>query len=101
MRLQNAEVDASLRGSVTGDVTIDQIPQEPELQQGDLVLTSGLGGGYPPDLIIGQVINVRACDFDLFQQATVQPVVDFNGLKIVLIIVNFEPVDFSPLIPVP
>lgn len=101
VRLQNAEVDASLHGSVTGDVTIDQIPQDTALQQGDLVLTSGLGGGYPPDLIIGQVINVRVRDFDLFQQATVQPVVDFNRLQIVLVIVNFEPVDFTPLVPVP
>ncbi|MGZ9166894.1 MAG: rod shape-determining protein MreC, partial [Anaerolineales bacterium] len=48
VRLQNAEVDASLSGSVTGDVTLNQIPQDTALQQGDLVLTSGLGGGYPP-----------------------------------------------------
>jgi rod shape-determining protein MreC len=100
VRIQNAEQDATLSGSVTGEVTLDQIPHDTALQQGDLVLTSGLGGGYPPDLIIGQVINVREREFDLFQQATVQPVVDFNQLKIVLIIVNFKPVDFSPLEPV-
>jgi len=101
VHLQNAEVDASLVGSVTGDVTLDLIPQDVPLEEGDLVLTSGLGGGYPPDLIIGQVVNPRKRDFDLFQQATVQPVVDFNRLQIVLVIVNFKPVDFSPLIPLP
>jgi rod shape-determining protein MreC len=86
---------------VTGDLTLELIPQEIEIQDGDLALTSGLGGGYPPDLIVGQVINSRKRDFDLFQQATVQPVVDFNQLKIVLIIVNFKPVDISPLFPAP
>jgi rod shape-determining protein MreC len=101
VRLQNAETDASLIGSVTGDVTLDLIPQDDDLEPGDLVLTSGLGGGYPPDLIVGQVVNVRTRDFDLFQQAAVQPVVDFNRLQIVLVIVNFKPVDFSPLIPIP
>jgi rod shape-determining protein MreC len=101
VRLQNAETEASLVGSVTGDLTLELIPQDINVQPGDLVLTSGLGGGYPPDLIIGQVINVRSRDFDLFQQATVQPVVDFNRLEIVLVIVNFKPVDISPLIPVP
>ena len=101
IRLQNAEVEASLSGSVTGDVALDLIPQDTNIQPGDLVLTSGLGGGYPPDLIVGQVVNVRTRDFDLFQQATVQPVVDFNRLQIVLIIVNFEPVDINPLIPLP
>jgi rod shape-determining protein MreC len=99
VRLQNAETEASLLGSVTGDVTLDLIPQDITIEQGDLVLTSGLGGGYPPDLIIGQVVNLRSRDFDLFQQATVQPVVDFNRLQIVLIITNFKPVDIDPLIP--
>jgi rod shape-determining protein MreC len=101
VRLQNAEVDATLSGSVTGDVALDLIPQDANVQAGDLVLTSGLGGGYPPDLIVGQVVNIRTRDFDLFQQATVQPVVDFNRLQIVLIIVNFEPVDITPLVPLP
>jgi len=101
VRLKNAEANASLIGSVTGDVTLDLIPQDVALQAGDLVLTSGLGGGYPPDLIVGQVVNVRTRDFDLFQQATVQPVVDFNRLQIVLVIINFKPVDISPLVPAP
>ena len=101
VRLQNAETEASLVGSVTGDLNLDLIPQDINIQPGDLVLTSGLGGGYPPDLIVGQVVNVRSRDFDLFQQATVQPVVDFNRLEIVLVIVNFKPVDISPLVPVP
>lgn len=100
IRLQNAEADATLSGSVTGDVALDLIPQDTNIQAGDLVLTSGLGGGYPPDLIVGQVINIRTRDFDLFQQATVQPVVDFNRLEIVLIIINFTPIDTSPLVPV-
>jgi rod shape-determining protein MreC len=101
VRLQNAGVEASLVGSVTGDVNLDLIPQDANLETGDLVLTSGLGGGYPPDLIVGQVINIRSRDFDLFQRATVQPVVDFTRLQIVLVIVNFKPVDISPLLPAP
>ena len=101
VRLQNAETDASLVGSVTGDVTLDLIPQSEEIEEGDLVLTSGLGGGYPPDLIVGQVINIRSRDIDLFQEATVQPVVDFNDLEIVLVIINFKPVDITPLEPAP
>jgi len=101
IRLQNAEEEASLVGSVTGDLALELIPQDASLQRGDLVLTSGLGGGYPPDLIVGQVVDVRKRDFDLFQQATVQPVVDFNRLQIVLIIVNFKPVDITPLVPLP
>ncbi|MDQ2691146.1 MAG: rod shape-determining protein MreC [Chloroflexota bacterium] len=101
VRLQNAETEASLVGSLNGDVILELIPQEIDVERGDLVLTSGLGGGYPPDLIIGQVVNVRSREFDLFKEATVQPVVDFNQLDLVLVIVNFQPVDLSPLDPTP
>jgi rod shape-determining protein MreC len=64
-----------------------------------VVLTSGLGGSYPRDLIIGQVITTRKRDSDLFQQAFIQPVVDFAQLKIVLVITDFRPVNITPLIP--
>jgi rod shape-determining protein MreC len=75
------------------------ISQEVNIEPGDVVLTSGLGGGYPPDLILGQVLTVRKRDFELFQQATVQPAVDFARLEIVLVITNFRPVDIEPLTP--
>jgi len=97
--LQNAETDAVLFGSVTGDVSLDMISQDTSVEPGDLILTSGLGGGYPSDLIIGQIVTMRALEFELFQQATVQPAVDFTRLEIVLVITNFRPVDISPLVP--
>jgi rod shape-determining protein MreC len=99
--LQNAATDAVLMGSVTGDVSLDMISQDVTVEPGDLILTSGLGGGYPADLIIGQVVTLRRLEFELFQQATVQPAVDFTRLQIVLVITNFRPVDISPLVPVP
>jgi len=101
IRLEKAKKEAILTGTVSGDLTLDLVPQDILLEAGDLVLTSGLGGGFPPNLIIGQVLNVRKRDADLFQQAIVQPVVDFAQLKIVLIITDFRPVDIAPLIPVP
>jgi rod shape-determining protein MreC len=101
IRLEKAKKEAILTGTVSGDLTLDLVPQDVVLEAGDLVLTSGLGGGFPPDLIVGQVLNVRKRDADLFQQAIVQPVVDFTQLKIVLIITDFRPVDIAPLIPIP
>lgn len=97
--LQKAATDAVLIGSVTGDISLDLISQDAVVQPGDLILTSGLGGGYPPDLILGQVVNIRTLEFQLFQQATVQPAVDFSRLEIVLVITNFHPVDITPLQP--
>jgi rod shape-determining protein MreC len=97
--LQNADTSAVLFGSVTGDISLDMISQNAVVDAGDLILTSGLGGGFPSDLIIGQVITIRTLEFELFQQATIQPAVDFTRLEIVLVITNFRPVDISPLVP--
>jgi rod shape-determining protein MreC len=97
--LQNSEADAIMNGSVSGELTLDMLSQDVKVSTGDVVLTSGLGGEYPADLLIGQVSNVRKRESDLFQEATVQPVVDFSRLEIVLVIVNFKPIDISPLIP--
>ncbi len=99
VRIQPSGAGAVLQGEITGDVSLDMIPQSANVQTGDLVLTSGLGGSYPPDILIGQVTGVRSRDNDLFQSASVQPVVDFSQLDIVLVITNFRPVDISPLIP--
>jgi len=101
VRLQNANTTAVALGSVTGDVSLDMISQDAIVQPGDLILTSGLGGGYPSDLIIGQVITLRTLEYELFQQATIQPAVDFTRLAIVLVITNFRPVDITPLQPLP
>ena len=100
VRVQNADTDAILIGSVTGDLSLDLISQAVTVEPGDVVLTSGLGGGYPPDLIIGQVLNTRKRDIELFQQASIQPAVDFARLEIVLVITNFRPIDIEPLVPV-
>ena len=99
VRLQNADTDAVLIGSVTGDLSLDLISQDVIVETGDVVLSSGLGGGYPADLIIGQVLNARKRDFELFQQANIQPAVDFSRLEIVLVITNFRPVEIESLIP--
>ncbi len=100
VRLQRLQSEALLVGSITGDITLEMIPQDLELNPGELVLTSGLGGDYPPDVVVGQVISVRKQATDLFQTASVQPVVDFRSLKAVLVITNFRPVDIGPLQPV-
>jgi rod shape-determining protein MreC len=101
VRMQASNTEAMLVGSITGDLSLDMIPQDAKVQVGDVVLTSGLGGNYPANLLVGQVVSVRTLQFELFQQAAIQPNVDFNQLQFVLVISNFKPVDIAPLIGTP
>jgi cell shape-determining protein MreC len=47
-------------------------------------------------LIIGQVVEVRQRDYEMFQQAVVRPTVDFDRLEWVLVIMNFRPKPGQP-----
>lgn len=99
VRFEPSQVEAVLSGELTGDITLDMIPQGKNVKTGDLVLTSGLGGAFPSNILIGQIAGIRSRDQDLFQTGTIQTVVDFSKLEIVLVITNFKPIDTSPLIP--
>lgn len=101
VRLQSADIEAQLNGSLTGDVFLDMIPLDEFVEPGDVVLTSGLGGNYPPNIFVGQVLSTQRRDNALFQTASVQPIVDFATINAVLVINNFEAIDISPLIPEP
>jgi rod shape-determining protein MreC len=101
VRLEPSGAQAVLLGSLTGELSLDLIPQTASVNVGDLVLTSGLGGNFPGNILIGQITSVSRRETDLFQQASVQPVVDFSKLEIILLITNFRPVDLEPLIPTP
>ena len=99
--LQQSDVEAVLNGQITGELELNMINQNATVQAGDLVMTSGLGGNYPANVVIGQVVTIRNEASSLFQTASVQPAVDFSQLDIVLIITNFQPIDISPLITTP
>jgi rod shape-determining protein MreC len=101
VRLPVSKADAMLVGSVTGDINLQMIPQEVQVQPGELILTSGLGGTYPSNILVGQVVSVRRLETALFQSAAVQPVVDFSSLRWVLVVTDFRPIDLSPLSPSP
>ncbi len=101
VRLQSTQTEAILTGSISGDLTVDMVPQDITIKPGELIVSSGLGGSFPENLVVGQVISVRRRENDLFQTASIQPVVDFSNLKVVLVITNFKPVDITPLVPQP
>ena len=68
------------------------VPQGEEMQPGDRVITSGLGGIFPEGIAIGQVTQVRQQGTDMFQEATVEPYVDFARVETVFVIVNHVPI---------
>lgn len=86
-----AEGDFALMGK--GRLRLDFLPAGAQLLNGDLVVTSGLGGYYPSGLVIGTVEEVQTDDSGATSYAVLQPSADFDSLSEVFIIKSFDIVD--------
>lgn len=86
-----AEGDFSLMNK--GRLKLTYLPESVALLSGDYIVTSGLGGYYPSNLVIGTVESVKVDDDGLAQYAVVVPMVDFDALTEVFIIKDFAIID--------
>ena len=86
-----AQGDFSLMGD--GRLKLGYLGTDPDVMTGDLVVTSGLGGYYPAQLVIGYVEEVGTDDNGLAQYALIRPEARLDTLKQVFIITDFTIVD--------
>jgi rod shape-determining protein MreC len=94
VRLGTTRATGMLRGAGRGALpTIDWIDLKYPIEVGELVTTSGLGGKFPENLVIGRVIDVERNEAALFQRATVLPAVDFNSVEIVFVVTEFDTIN--------
>jgi len=59
-----------------------------DIQDGDVVITSGTDGIYPPGLVVGRLANVKRGTYGMFQAAQIVPAVDTTRLEEVLVLVQ-------------
>ncbi len=94
--LQSSRLNGVVRGTPGGDLVMDYIPQGEEFSEGEILLTSGLGGRVPRGIPLGQVVEIRQRDIDVFQSAVVRPIVNFPRLELVMVVTNFDPLEEIP-----
>lgn len=88
-------------GVVTGngggeDLSMDLVQPDAKVDVGDSVVTSTYAGGiYPPNIPVGKVSTVTANQTSLTQSIEVEPVVDFDSLQILQVLLETGPVDDS------
>ena len=92
----DVDAECMVQGSITGDITIEMVSQDVKLEPGQIIQTSGLGGDFPADFIIGQVLNVNQINNEVFQSESILPAEDFNSLQAVLVVSNFSPANTAP-----
>ncbi|MBC7396076.1 MAG: rod shape-determining protein MreC, partial [Bdellovibrionales bacterium] len=61
-----------------------------DIQPGDLLLSSGLGGNFPKGIPVGTIIKVTRKSFGITQKVEVKPSVDFAKLEEVLVVIHAD-----------
>lgn len=82
-------VSGIIRGQGSSKVLLDFIPREENLSQGDIVVTSVLGGIFPKGLLVGKIREVKKNDVDPFQGAEIELFFNISQTEGVFIILEF------------
>jgi len=67
------------------ELILKRIDSSLEINKGDKVVTSGLGGIFPKGILIGEITEVTTEDFGLTKMAYIKPAADFSMLEKVII----------------
>ena len=68
---------------------LSYLSSDTQVEAGDIVTTSGAGGTYPKDIIIGQVQSVQKSETDISYYAVVKPYEDLTTVQDVFVIIDF------------
>ena len=92
-RVARTDEAAILEGDFTlmqeGLLRLAYVSEETQLVTGDQVTTSGLGGVYPPGLIVGTVRTLYVEEDGISRYAQVEPAADIDEVRYVYVIVDY------------
>ena len=92
-RVARTDEDAILEGDFSlmldGLLRLSFLPEEAKLVTGDQLTTSGLGGVYPPGLVVGSVRTLCVEEDGVSRYAQVQPAADVASVQNVYVIVDY------------
>lgn len=89
--VQESRAEGVVAGTYGGTLNMEFVGQGSAVKEGDFVMTSGVGGGYPPGVVIGRVAAVKNTEQDLFQNVDVAPLASLSRLEQVAVLMSFEP----------
>ncbi|MBI4099483.1 rod shape-determining protein MreC [Candidatus Microgenomates bacterium] len=75
-------------GQFDASVVLDRVAQNEGINTGDIVLTSGEGSSYVPNLIVGKVGKSESAKTDIFSRFQIELPVDYGRLSTVFVILD-------------
>jgi rod shape-determining protein MreC len=84
--IQRSRVQGIMEGKVDEVCILKYVQKNEDVQVGDIVVASGLGGVFPKGLLVGTVSQVDRMRPGIFQYIEVSPSVDLSKLEEVLVL---------------
>jgi len=86
--VERTRARGTVRGTSSHEADFEYVLRQENIEEGDLLLTSGLGTVYPKGLVVGRVASVDRKTSGLFLSAKIAPAVDFTRLEEVFVILE-------------
>ena len=67
-----------------------KIDANAKVKKGDIIVTSGIGGVYPANLILGEVTEIRYDDYDATKYAVIKPYENIKSVTDVVVLTDFK-----------
>ncbi|NLG91976.1 MAG: rod shape-determining protein MreC [Clostridiales bacterium] len=83
-------ISSNIKLADSGLLKLSYLAAGTTVKEGDIIVTSGLGGVYPRNLAIGTVTAVKNDPYDVSLYAEVKPFVDVKSVRDVMVITSFE-----------
>ncbi len=87
---EDCYTESGAADALNGTIRLMGLSRTTPVVSGGIVCTSGIGGVYPRDLIIGTVTQVVNSESDISAYAVVKPALDPGGLIEVFVLTDFE-----------
>lgn len=88
--LQSSRAEGIVNGSVEGVLTLEGVDESVAVQEGEAVITSGLGGGYFRGLVIGVVSKVEQRQGDATRTIVISPNASFTNISEVMVVLGMS-----------
>ena len=93
-------ISSDITSASAGLLRMSYLTSDTQIQPGDIITTSGVGGAYPADVIIGQVQSVQKSENDISYYAVVEPYQDLTNVQEAFVVIDFPGAGDGEEIPV-
>ncbi len=86
---EEKNISGIVKGKNNLKAFLELVSKDEDIANGDLVITTKLGGVFPDNLLVGRIKEIRKKDVESFQQAEIEPAFDIKEINYLFIIADF------------